>query len=293
MDAPVAPPSMGFRGGLSKAAVVVPDLIISTLIGFVLLAASPPDVAVGFLTVLLLVSLVIASGCAEGVAVRILHAAHRPTALEARNLAEPLRLVVNRSGRDDLRILVGVGGEAVSAAGRHHVILHRGILDALIAGRISDAEAAALIAHGVGRLRLGQPRLDLLVTLWTLPWDFLRGLLAGIAHHLAWMPLGRLAWQTRFVVGTIAVFLEAQAGRWPSPIVIAVFVALSYLMPCGRAGWHRHLITAADHHAAQLDYAEPLAGFLRRLPRDAALDDRLDHLTHPATRLDAVVRLGR
>ncbi|WP_454228158.1 hypothetical protein [Propioniciclava flava] len=45
------------------------------------------------------------------------------------------------------------------------------------------------------------------------------------------MPLGRFAWQTRFVVGAIAVVLEAQAGRWPSPIVIALFVAVSYLMP--------------------------------------------------------------
>lgn len=91
MDATVPQPPMGFRRGLLKAAVVVPDLIISTLIGFVLLAACPPDVAVGFLVVLLLVSLVIASGRAEGVAVRILYAAHRPTAFEARHLAGPLR----------------------------------------------------------------------------------------------------------------------------------------------------------------------------------------------------------
>ncbi|SMO41370.1 hypothetical protein [Propioniciclava tarda] len=280
-DAPVALPSMGFRGGLLKAAVVVPDLIISTLIGFVLLAASPADVAVGFLTVLLLVSLVIASGCAEGVAVRILYAAHQPIAREARHLAGPLRLVVNRSGRDDLRILFGGGGEAVSAAGRNHVILHRGIVDALIAGRISDAEAAALIAHGVGRLRLGQPRLDLLATLWTLPWDFLRGLFAGIGQRLSWVPLGRFAWQTRFVVGTIAVVLETQAGRWPSPIVIALFLALSYLMPLQRQAWQREQREAADHHAAELGFAEPLVRFLRRLPRDADLEGRLDPLVAP------------
>ncbi len=281
MDATVPQPPMGFRRGLLKAAVVVPDLIISTLIGFVLLAACPPDVAVGFLVVLLLVSLVIASGRAEGVAVRILYAAHRPTAFEARHLAGPLRLVVNRCGRGDLRILVGGGGESVSAAGRHHVILHRGVVDALIAGRISGAEAAALIAHGVGRLRLGQPRLDLLATLWTLPWDFLRGLFAGIGQRLSWVPLGRFAWQTRFVVGTIAVVLETQGGRWPSPIVIALFLALSYLMPLQRQAWQREQREAADHHAAELGFAEPLVRFLRRLPRDADLEDRLDPLVAP------------
>lgn len=278
VDAPVAQRSMGFRGGLLKAAVVVPDLIISGLLGFVLLAASPPDVAVGFLTVLLLVSLVVTSGRAEGVVVRSLQAAHRPTSLEARHLAGPLRLVVNRSGRGDLRILVGGGGESVSAAGRHHVILHRGVVDALIAGRISGAEAAALIAHGVGRLRLGQPRLDLVVTLWTLPWDFLRGLVAGVGNHLAWVPLGRLAWQTRFVVGTIAVVLETQAGRWPSPIVIAGFIGLSYLMPRARLAWTRYATEAGDRLAAEVGLAGPLARLVSRVHGDRPVAERLDML---------------
>ncbi len=164
------------------------------------------------------------------------------------------------------------------------MILHREVVDAFRTGRLSDAEVATLLAHGVARLRCGQPRLDLLVTLWALPWELLRGVVAGVGRRLAWVPLGAFAWRTRFVVGTIAVILETQEGRWPSPIVLAVFIALSYLLPRWRHAWHRHLCQVADRQAAGLGLAEPLARFLRRLPPDT---DRLDLVTgterHPVT----------
>lgn len=288
MDAAPSTPSAPVRRGrLLKAAVVVPDLIISGLLWLMGVALLPTEVAVGFLAGLLGISVGVASGAVEGLAVRILHAARRPTPLEAGRLHAPLHLVASRSGRADLRVLVSTLGEPVGCAGRRHVILHREVVDAFRAGHLCDAEVAALLAHGVGRLRHGQPRLDLLVTLGTLPREFLRGVVAGVGRRLAWVPLGAFAWRTRFVVGGIAVILETRAGRWPSPIVIAVFIALSYLMPRCRHAWHRHLCQAADRHAAGLGLAEPLAWFLRRLPRDADLADRLDLLTgperHPAT----------
>lgn len=126
-------------------------------------------------------------------------------------------------------------------------------------------EVAALLAHEVGRLQGGHPRLDLLVTLGTLPGELVLGVVVGVGRRLAWVPPGRFAWRTRFVVGSTAVVLETQAGRWPSPIVIAVFIALSYLLPRCRHAWHRRLCQAADRHAAGLGLAEALARFLRRL----------------------------
>lgn len=251
MNAGPASTQLGFRGGLLKAAVVVPDLVISGLLSFVMLAALPADVAVGFVAVVLLLSIVIVAGRAEGLCVRVLHGARRPTQLEARQLAAPIGLVASRSGCGDLQVLVGGGAEPVSAAGRRHVILHRQVLNTHRAGRITDAEVAALLARGVGRLLAGQPRIDLLITLWTLPWDFLRGI-AGIGRQFAWIPLVRFAWRTRLLVGTIAVVLEAHAGRWPSPIVIAAFIALSYLMPKARSVCQGHLGTMADLRANEV-----------------------------------------
>ncbi len=119
---------------------------------------------------------------------------------------------------------------------------------------------------------------------WTAPWDFIRGLVAGAGRHLAWVPLGRFAWQTRFLVGSIAVLLEAQAGRWPSSIIIVTFVALSYLMPRWRGSWERQLTVAADRCVALAGFGGDLARFLGRLPRSAELADRIDRLTSSVTR---------
>lgn len=255
-------PDLRLRLRLLKAAVVIPDLTISGLITLVLLAALPPDIAVGFITGMLAISIVVASRRAEGLAVRVLHASRRPTPVEGQWVAQSLRRVAERSGLADLRVLIGQGDEPVSAAGRRHVILNREVVDAHRAGRITDAEVAALLAHGVGRLRLGQPRLDLLVNLWTLPWDFIRGLVVGLGRQLSWVPFGRLAWQTRFVVGSIAVVIEAQAGRWPSPIVIAVFLTLSYLLPRWRNGYRRQLDRHAHYAAIQIMSGLSVAEFI-------------------------------
>ena len=231
--------------------MVVPDLVISALIWIVLLATLPSDVTLGVITAMLAMTLLVASGRAEGLVVGVLHAARWPTAPQTDLLTRPLALVAHRSGVQDLRVLVG-GAEAVSAAGRRHVLLHRSVLDHRRTGRITDAHVAALIAHGVGRLRRGQPRLDLVVTLWTIPWNFLRWVASGLGRQLAWLPLGRFAWQSRWVVATIAVILEAQAGRWPSPIVIAGFTALSYLMPAYRRALHRQVTNTAAAYVCEL-----------------------------------------
>lgn len=81
--------------------------------------------------------------------------------------------------------------------------------------------------------------------MWTIPRDIIRGVGYAIGRRLTCIPLVQFAWRIRLVVGTIAVGLEAQAGRWPSPIVIAVFIALSYLMPLFTRAWEQHVRSVA------------------------------------------------
>ena len=122
---------------------------------------------------------------------------------------------------------------------------------AYCANEINAHQVAALIAQGIGRLRHGHVRFDLLWTVWTIPWDFIRGVTHTIGRRLALIPLVQFAWRTRFVVGTLAVVLEAQAGRWPSPVVIAAFIALSYLMPACHEAWGRQLTEAAGQFGSE------------------------------------------
>jgi len=227
---------------LLKAAVVLPDVIISSLLWLLIIAALPLVVGFGVTVAGLAVAAVLAAGHGEDPTVRILYRARRATPTEAPRLTVAWRLATHGLDADGVRLRIVTSGPPVGTAGRRHVLLRRDVVDAYRTNQITAREVAGLITDGLGRLHHGHTRFDLLLTVWTIPWDIIRGVTYAIGRRLAAIPLVQFAWRTRLVVGTIAVILETQAGRWPSPIVIGVFIALSYLMPLWRG--------AADDHAA-------------------------------------------
>ena len=156
-------------------------------------------------------------------------------------------------------------------AGRRQILLAQEVVDAYLPGRMTDREVAALIVHGIGRLRWGRTRFDLAGLLWTVPWDLIRGLVVGTGRLLAWVPLGRFAWQTRIIVGAIAVVLETQAGRWPSSLTIAAFIALTYLIPHWDRAWERHIAQQVNRFTSEHGFRDDAA------PSDANDVGRLLH----------------
>jgi hypothetical protein len=241
-----APAGRDVKGALIKTAAALPHLIIASLLWLVFIAALPPTIGVGVTVLGAFVLVLLAVGVAEGLAVRILCAARRPTPEEARRLEVPLRLVADWVDVSGLQLRVVGHGRPVDAAGRRQVLLVQEVVDAYLAGQMTDRVMAALIGHGIGRLRWGRTRFDLACFLWTAPWDLIRGLIVGTGRHLARLPLGRFAWQTRILVGAIAVSLETQAGRWPSTFGIVAFIALTYLIPYWGCAWERHLAEQAN-----------------------------------------------
>lgn len=237
------------NGLLLKAAVVLPDVLISSLLWLVIIAALPVTVGFAVTVVGIALGALLAAGLGEETVVRILYRARRATPSEAPRLTVAWRIATHRLDADGVRLRIVTHGEPVATAGRHHLLLNRDVVAAYCANEISAHQVAALIAQGIGRLRHGHTRFDLLWTVWTIPWDFIRGLAYASGRRLAWIPLVQFAWRTRFVVGSIAVVLEAQAGRWPSPIVIAGFIALSYLMPYCRGAMDRRLTRTSDRNA--------------------------------------------
>lgn len=240
------PPRPAPTGLLLKAAVVLPDVLISSLLWLVIIAALPTTAGFAVTVVGIALGALLAAGLGEDAVVRVLYRARRATPAEAPYLAVAWRIATHRLDADGVRLRIVTHGEPVATAGRHHLLLNHDVVAAYCANEISAHHVAALIAQGIGRLRHGHTRLDLLWTVWTIPWDFIRGLAYAIGRRLAWIPLVQFAWRTRFVVGSIAVVFEAQAERWPSPIVISGFIALSYLMPYCRGAWERHVADAAD-----------------------------------------------
>lgn len=204
-----------------------------------IIAALPTAAGFAVTVVGLALGALLAAGLGEDTIVRVLYRARRATATEAPRLAVAWRIATHGLDVDGVRLRIVADGAPVATAGRHHVLLRHNVVDAYRANEITAHYVAALIAQGVGRLRHGHTRFDLLWTVWTIPWDFIRGLAHAIGRRLAWIPLVQFAWRTRIVVGTIAVVLEAQAGRWPSPIILAAFITLSYLGPRWRRSWER------------------------------------------------------
>ena len=238
------------RGLLLKAAGVVPDVIIGSMIGLVIVAALPPTVGFVVTIAVAAVAAVLAAGLAETSAVRFLHGARRPTPTEAMRLAAPWRLVASWVDTTGVHLRIVRNGPPVVTAGRRHVLLARDVLDAYRAGQLTDYEVAGLITHGIGRLHWGHTRYDLLWVFWTAQWDFIRGLFVGAGRRLAWVPLGRFAWQTRVLVGVIAVVLETQAGRPAFATIIAAFITLTCLTPHWRRSWEQHLDEVVHRYAA-------------------------------------------
>lgn len=238
-------------GLLLKAAVVIPDIVISSLLWLVIVAALPPAVGLALTVVGVVIGAVLATGHGEDTAVRLLFGARIATPAEAPRLAVAWRIATHQLDADGIRLRIVTQGPPIATAGRRHLLLSREVVDVFCSNQINAHAVAALITEGIGRLRHGHTRFDLLGTFWTLPWDFIRGIAHAIGRRLAWIPLVQFAWRTRAVVGCIAVVLEAQAGRWPSPIIIGAFITLTYLMPYCRAAWERRLTQAGDRYVAE------------------------------------------
>jgi hypothetical protein len=246
-----APPGRDVKGAVIKTAAALPHLIIASLLWLVFIAALPPTLGVGVTVLGASVLASLAVGVAEGPAVRILLAARQPTAEEARRLVVPLRLVAGWVDLSGMQLRVVAHGRRVDAVGRRHILLAQEVVDAYLAGRMTDRDVAALIVRGIGRLRWGRTRFDSACMLWTVPWDLICDLVVGTGRLLSWVPLGRFAWQTRVIVGAIAVVLETQAGRWPSAVIVAAFIAVTYLIPPWGRAWERHLAEQANRFASE------------------------------------------
>lgn len=226
---------------LLKAAAVLPDVAIASLLWLVIIAALPPAVGFAVTVAGLAVAAVLAAGHGEDLTVQLLYRARRATPTEAPRLTVAWRLATHGLDADGVRLRIVTSGPPVGTAGRRHVLLRRDVVDAYRTNQVTARQVAGLIADGLGRLHHSHTRFDLLITVWTIPWDLIRGVTNAIGRRLASIPLLQLAWRTRLVVGTIAVILETQAGRWPSPIIIATFIALSYLMPRVTRAWEQHV----------------------------------------------------
>ena len=184
------PPRPAPSGLLLKAAVFVLDITIGSLLWLVILAALPTTVGFAVTVVGIAVSALLAAGLGEGTAAPVLYRARHATPAEAPRLAVAWRIDTHGLDAGGVRLRIVAHGAPANTAGSRHVLRRRDVVAAYCANELNARQVAAVIAQGIGRLRHGHTRFDLLWTFWTVPWDVTRSITYEIGVQV-WFGTGR------------------------------------------------------------------------------------------------------
>ena len=275
---------MGCSTGTLQALARAPGLLVSTVLTCMVGALLPPLAGLALFVGGLALMVVLCAGGLERPAVRLVGRARALSEAEAAALAPAVALLCRTGfGRPAVELYVRAGQVEISAcaAGRRSVVVSAGLVRACQLGRLPADQAAAVIAAEVGRIRLGQNRFDVAVAFWTIPWQLLRAACLPIANTVALFPLTAFAWRIRFVVSTIAVVQSVAEGRTTSGVVVAVFIALTYLTPWWQRQWDSRSQDDADRFVADHGLGDALGRFLRRCPPEPRTLERIHRLTGP------------
>ena len=273
--------------GMSQALARSPGLVVSTVLTCMVGALLPPLPGLTLFVGGLGLAAVLCAGGLEQPAVRLLGRARVLSEAEAAALAPAIAILCQKGlGPPAVKLYARDGevGISTGAAGRRSVEVSAGLLKAAQLGQLPADQAAGVIAAAVGRIRLGQTRFDIAAEFWTIPWQLVRAVCVAVAKTVGLFPLTRFAWQIRFVVGAVAMVQAVADGRIAEGVVVAVFIALTYLAPRWLRQWDMRAQDDSDRFVANHELGDALGRFLRRCPPESRTLERIHRLTGPVIR---------
>ena len=268
--------------GMSQALARSPGLFVSTVLTCMVGALLPPLAGLTLFAGGLALTVVLCAGGLERPAVRLLGRARVLSEVEAAALAPAIALLCQKGlgpPAVDLYARDGDVGISAGAEGRHVIVVSAGLLQAAQMGQLPADQAAGVIAAAVGRIRLGQTSFDVAVEFWTIPWQLVRAVCMTIAKTIGWYPLTQFAWRIRFVVAAVAVAQAVVDGRILGGVIVAIFIALTYLDPRWKRHWDRRSQDAADAFVTAHGLGDALGRFLRRCQPEPRTLERIHRLT--------------
>jgi hypothetical protein len=278
---------MARSSGMSQALARSPGLFVSTVLTCIVGALLPPLPGLTLFVGGLALMVVLCAGGLERPAVQLLARARVLSEAEAAALAPAIALLCQKGlGRPAIQLYARDGelGISAGAAGRRSVIVSAGLAQAAQLGQLPADQAAGVIAVAAGRIRLGQTRFDVAVEFWTVPWQLLRAACLATAKTVGWFPLAHFAWRIRFLVAAVAVAQSVADGRIAAGVVVAVFIALTYLGPRWQRQWDLRSQDDSDRFVAEHELGDALGRFLRRCPPEPRTLERIHRLTGTVTR---------
>ena len=264
---------MRFPMTVLRAVTLAPALLVSFVLTVVVCALLPPTLGlVAFMAAGgMLVAL--ALGQLQEPAIAALTRSRPATEAEFRVMAPTLAELGGRGvGALFVRRVQRPSTPVAVAIGRRTVVVSPGLVEATCRGGVTGAEAAAAVAHAVGRHQALRPRLELAVLAATTPWRVMVATFRGVGRALAWLPFMRLAWTLRGVVGVICVVQSVAEGRAAPGLLGGAVIALTYLVPAAGRRIELRVEAEADRFVLALGLGPVLAGLLRRFGHPMTLE---------------------
>lgn len=258
-----------------------PALLTSFVLTVVACALLPPVLGLVAFMAAAGVLVALARGQLQEPAIAMLTRSWPATEAEFRVLAPVLAELGGRGvdiGALFVRRVQGPSTPLAIAVGHRAVVVTPGLVEPTYRGGVTVAEAAAVLAHAVGRRRALRPQLELAVLAATTPWRLMMATFCRVGRGFAWLPFMRLGWTLRGVVGLICVVQSIAEGRAAAGVLGGAVIALTYLLPAAGRRIELRMEVAADQFVLALGLGPVLAGLLRRYghPMTLARMQRLD-----------------
>jgi hypothetical protein len=258
---------MRFPMTVLRVVTLAPALLVSFVLTVVVCALLPP--ALGLVAFLAAAGLLVALalGQFEVPAIAALTRSRPATAAELQVMAPVLAELGGRGVDVDalfVRRRQGPSTPVAVAIADRAVVVSPGLVEATYGGGVTAAEAAAAMAHSVGRRRAIRPRLELVVLAATTPWRLVVAPFRGVGRAFAWLPFMRMAWTLRGFVGVICIVQSVAEGRAAPGILGGAVIALTYLVPAASRRIEASAEAAADQLVVSFGLGSVLAGLLRR-----------------------------
>jgi hypothetical protein len=258
---------MRFPMTVLRVVTLAPALLVSFVLTVVACALLPPVLGLVAFTAAGGVLVALALGQLQEPAIAALTRSRPATESEVRLMA-PLLAEVGGRGIDVGALFVRRAQRPSTpvsvAVGRSAVVVSPGLVEAVYLGGVSGGEAVAALAHAVGRRQALQPRLELAALAAMTPWRLMVATFHGVGRAFAWLPLMRLAWTLRVVVGVICVVQSVAEDRAWTGLLGGAVIALTYLVPAAGRRIEQHTEAEADQFVLSLGLGPVLAGLLRR-----------------------------
>lgn len=266
---------MRFPMTVLRAVTLAPALLVSFVLTVVVCALLPP--APGLVTFMAAggVLVALALGQLQEPAIAALTRSQPATEAELRVMTPVLAELCGRGvdiGALFVRRIQGPSTPVAVAIGRRTVVVSPGLVEATCRGAVTGAEAAAALAHAVGRRQAIRPRLELAVLAATTPWRLMVATFRGVGRAFAWLPFVRLAWTLRGVVGVICVVQSVAEERAWAGLLGGAVIAVTYLVPAAGRRIEFRTEAEADQFVLSLGLGPVLAGLLRRYGHPMTLE---------------------